>query len=272
MTSIQGTHVIRCKNGQTFQIQVPPPADIRSFFAFSLHKAGSTLMMNILADYCKYMNLPTLSPYSEAFSQGVSTAQIGNDLDRLLMPRGYGYLGFRHMLPYNSKYDFSRSTVFFLVRDPRDIIVSLYFSLMRSHPIPTRGSTRDEMLKKRQETQKLSIDEFALNNIKLVNFINNYIERLLKKHPVHIFKYEDIIFDKTQWLTDMVNKAQLPLNESAIERVAEKHDIRPEREDPNQHIRQVTPGNFRKHLSTETIRTLNDTFSEPMKHFGYQLH
>ena len=55
----------------------------------------------------------------------------------------------------------------------------------------------------------------------------------------------------------------------ALHAIAAKHDIRPNAERPDHHIRQVVPGNFRKHLRPETIDKLNAEFSAEMQEYGY---
>jgi hypothetical protein len=69
-----------------------------------------------------------------------------------------------------------------------------------------------------------------------------------------IYRYEDVIFAKQAWIDDMCDWYGWKVPIEQRQAVATHFDIRPESERPNEHIRQVTPGIYRKHLSEGTIR------------------
>ena len=54
-----------------------------------------------------------------------------------------------------------------------------------------------------------------------------------------------------------------------IKDIAIQNDILPENEDLNQHIRQVRPGNYKKHLSHDTCEQLNARLSDLLDRYGY---
>lgn len=246
-------------------------ADIQSFFAFSLPKAGSTLLNSMLQDSCIESAVPVISPYSSAFTNGIVTNSIGNDLDDILFSRGYAYLGFRHFVPYASKFDFSSVPILLLVRDPRDMLTSLYFSVKYSHVLPEKkGSAFSKLQDERHRLMSTDIDSFVLSVVdKYVGIYDAYIRKLAGYDNVHVFRYEDVIFDKNNWLLDMLRLVNVELPAEIIRTIAAKHDIRPKGENVGAHIRQVTPGNYKKHLSDSCVARLNDKFANVLRTFDY---
>ena len=86
-----------------------------------------------------------------------------------------------------------------------------------------------------------------------------------------VYRYEDVIYYKHEWLIDMLEYLGLELDSETISRIAQKHDIHPSKEDPSNHIRQVAPGNFRRHLTAETIGKLNSALDEVLKKYGMKI-
>ena len=113
--------------------------------------------------------------------------------------------------------------------------------------------------------------------ITLPDGLDRYI-RLFERYRQFIFddnlrlyRYEDIVFDKKDWVADINDYLSLGLSRAVTDRIAARHDIIPDTEDPGAHIRQVKPGNYRKHLSDTTISALNQVFSTDLEFFGYSI-
>ena len=51
---------LKTVKGREFVFSIPEPADVNSFFIFSLPKAGSTLLMKIMIDVCKTLRIPMI--------------------------------------------------------------------------------------------------------------------------------------------------------------------------------------------------------------------
>ena len=242
-----------------------------------MHKAGSTLLEKILIDLCKKASIPVVNPHAVAWRSGISTNEIGVDLEQALRPVGYAYLGFRHTLPLDINLDLETPKKVLLVRDPRDMLTSLYYSHKYSHPFPkSHGSAHDIRLKNHVHALSTDIDTFAINNAHhYAHLFNDYKQQLLSLTNCKTYRYEDVIFDKEDWLIEMLYFFGLTkiISEKKLvtlaRQIAKKNDIRPKTENPNKHIRQVTPGNFKKHLSSSTIDVLNSTLYPFLNYFNY---
>ena len=78
-----------------------------------------------------------------------------------------------------------------------------------------------------------------------------------------------MVFDKRGWLADMLDYFGVALDPEIIAAIAREHDVWPEEERPLEHIRQVKPGNFRKHLSRDSIDRLNAEFEPMLTKYNY---
>ena len=58
--------------------------------------------------------------------------------------------------------------------------------------------------------------------------------------------------------------------DDAIVEIAARYDVIPDAESPDQHVRQVHPGNHRKYLSANVIEFLTGYFDPVLRAFGYK--
>ncbi|MEM1432613.1 MAG: sulfotransferase domain-containing protein [Pseudomonadota bacterium] len=221
-------------------------------------------MNNLVSAYCQGIGVPAFSLFDAAFNAGLRTTAVGSEALTCFRPEGIVYTGFRHFPRFDL--DLSGATVLYLVRDPRDMLVSLYHSTVSSHAIPERHR---EMQRARTRAQQQTIDQFVLNNTKnLMDSFRQYQERLIDEATV-IYRYEDVIYDKAAWLGDMLSRLELKLDRSLLNRVASRFDIFPKVEIASEHIRQVTPGDHQIKLKPDTIHALNSRLGDFMASYGY---
>lgn len=254
------------KEGKAYDIDLPEPSPcFESKFVFSFAKSGSTLLNDLLFTYCPQVKVPVVSVYDQAFLQGVNTHEVGEEVEPILKKEGYLFSGFRHF----PNFDFStgKNKVVLLVRDPRDMVVSRYYSMAKSHVIP-KGV---EFLKKNREKAKLmSIDDFAIQHIKTYVAQQKKYARALEESTQKVYRYEDVIYEKENWLSDILKYLEIDRNPSLIRSVVKKFDVIPKAENEDLHIRQVHPGNYKKKLKPETIEQISNLASDFLRTFDYE--
>lgn len=259
---------IQTKEGASFVLSIPAPASIDSFFVFSLHKAGSTLLNKVINDCCTYRKIPFINFPSNSFTRGFTLAEVEHSFVTHFEPQGYCYGGFRLVTPAFKKFDFASVKKIYLIRDPRDILVSFYYSVLKSHTIPKEGTVSENMNKERKRIENLDINNYVLEQAPgVLNGMRNI--QLLGQENIRLYRYEDIIFRKKEWIKDMLSFLDLDLEDTQIDKIVSKHDIRPDKEDQSKHIRQVTPGDHKEKLNKNTIEKLNIIFQEPLLKYGY---
>ena len=157
----------------------------------------------------------------------------------------------------------------FWVRDPRDILVSLYYSFGFSHPFSPNKAIHTHQIERRERIQKMTLDEYVLSEAPNLKWKLDQIDRLRHKLPDHLYiRYEEMIhnfdlFFKT--LSDFTGIEQNLYEEMYQE-------TRPTIcEDVSQHKRSGKTEAFREKLKPETIKELNHIFAPTLKKFEYEL-
>jgi len=179
---------------------------------------------------------------------------------RAFHPQGYCYGPFRGI---NELAEDARYKRIVNLRDPRDVVVSSYFSTAFSH------SVNIGVLEHRDKVRAMDINDFARQEAAQWKQVYGDYEALLQEHgeSVLLVRYEDFILRFEHWLTQLFEFLSIPLRHPLFgQLVAESEEARRQREarkgeDKYQHIRKATPGDFREKLSPETIAWLNDEFA-----------
>ncbi|MBR8827150.1 MAG: sulfotransferase domain-containing protein [Gomphosphaeria aponina SAG 52.96 = DSM 107014] len=261
--------IIYTQNNQQVYLEVPPPANMPSFFVFALHKSGSVMQDNVFEELCANLKIPMISVAKTSFNQGVEESAFDKRICEIFTQVGYCFYGSRYLPPYLKELDLSGFKKFLLMRDPRDILVSHYFSLKKSHAIP-QGDVGDKLLAKRRQLQEITIDDFALEEAPKLGWrIKNYAK--IADENLKVFRYEDVVFDKVQWIKEILAFLGLNLELSKIQEIAKRHDVFPETENPAAHIRKVTPGDYQAKLKPSTIVKLNECLEDVLVKYNYEI-
>lgn len=244
-------------------------------FAFSIHKAGSSLMHSMIQGVCRAAAIPAANIPDLMFLEGVDERTWRHDPRLLsLISDGRVYYGFRSFPEFLLAPDslLPRCKSVLLVRDPRDALVSQYFSFGGkhfSHALPKENA--DRIMHESQKTEHLDIDTYVLKSApvhlaKLHSYASN-----LNFASTLVRRYEDIYFDKHTFLREIFDYFGILVPAKILDRVATQRDIRPETEDPGKHIRKGLPGDHREKLLPRTISRLNEIFAETCRRYGYKL-
>lgn len=239
-------------------------SDVTSVLFFTVHKSASTFVKNIIfnleANRLKPVRLGGLVPASQ------QTELFNNreKMKKVLCPEGYVYGAFRAF------YDFPQLEQFkivLLLRDPRDVLTSQYFSTLYNHPLATKA-----FFEKRKKFQDYTIDEFVLESApSFKEKYADYISHLLKKPNVLFLKYEDMVTDFEPWLKRLSDFLGLINNEKKLKEICDKTSFKVKKEDKNNFIRNITPGDHKRKLQPETITKLNTLFENELKELNYLL-
>lgn len=253
------------------------PADGLSepLYAFGVHKCGSTLMHKMLESACGQARIPVANIPRIAFQEGLREAEWSGDRDLVpIFERRLLFCGFRALpeVLLHPRIRLRDRRFVLLVRDPRDALVSQFYSFggkHLSHKPPAKN--KEGFLRTVQATADLDIDDYVVQVAgNLRKKLVAYREGLDFTRGL-VFRYEDIFFDKQGFLGDIFKHFELAVDPQVIEAVARQHDIRPTQEDISKHIRKGTPGDHREKLKPETIRRLNRLFAEVASGYGYDL-
>lgn len=181
---------------------------------FGHHKAASSWILSILSNICKDLGLKRFSPNNPTmFNLNLNKYVSDNKIDFLL----YRNADFKYVKELN----FSNLQGFHVVRDPRDVIVSAYFSHLYSHPItkhwPELKNHREQLLQlSKNEGLLLELEHSRKILEQMYNwdyFLPNVLElkmEELTQNPVYIFtkilKYLEILDESANPTNSILNQ------------------------------------------------------------------
>lgn len=157
-----------------------------------------------------------------------------------------------------------------MLRDPRDVLTSLYFSILHSHAIPNNPNAKQTLLRLREEGSQVNIDQYI--SYLVAEWAGNYrmyCTVLVGRPDVMLLKYEDMVADFPSWFDRLTNFWQIELRPRIRDKYLQRANFDVKREDKNAHKRKVTPGDFRAKLRPQTIEMLNYEFRDVLDLLGY---
>lgn len=241
-----------------------------------LHKSATMFLYQFFADVCSRLDIPLHSIHNQPADHN-SIADSINTSFVLCPVRSFDTAGFEYRSLFQTRH-------LFQVRDPRDVLVSEYFSIGWRHT--TEGWSKEE-LARRKFIRSLSADEYVLQEPEIATASSkaslldrcNVLVRALadpgagKSHQV--VKYETMVTDFESWLRQTIRCLNIdpeqPQNQKFIRFLADRYEkeFLPDPDDAG-HKRNVTPGDHRNQLQSDTIEKLNERFSVVLDALGYR--
>jgi hypothetical protein len=266
---------------------------------FGHHKCGTLWMNSILTDVCKLNGLKLVQYHNPSqFDYNLEIAIEKNSIDFL----SYINADYKYVLPI-----INHVRGFHIVRDPRDLFVSSYFSHLYSHPIQDWLKLeehrqrllqfgKDEGLMLEMEFSKDVVNDHIYNwNYSLPNILELKMEDLIQ--PPHqkileIFRFLGLLKKDNQFVKIMdilikkfasagvekklraLNKKISPfeLNEVIYNnRFSKKAGGRNcGEENIHSHYRKGIAGDWKNHFSEEHIRFFKENFNDALTKLGYE--
>lgn len=155
----------------------------------------------------------------------------------------------------------------FLIRDPRDILVSSYYSFRYAHSFSADKAIRKEQEEHRKKLATQTIDQYVLESVPI---IKNQFEKLMKLENAcdqHVIvRYEDMINNWDYFISGITK--YINIKQSVIDHVYE--ESRPlEFENNSSHRRSGKPAGFIDKLKVETVSSLDLSLKEILERFHY---
>lgn len=251
-------------------VPFPRPDAKPSVIAIAFHKAGSVMLDAILEDLCAQHRRSHLRLDSILFDQGFHVQDFDEAISKVWEPSGYVYGVFRSYLDAFVSPTAQSCRKIFLIRDPRDVFVSYFYSMKYSHTIPETGEVKQDLQDVRSRVGELTIDDALVQEQFHYLFVNmKKISRLLDQPNSRIYRYEDVVFAKRAWVQSLAGDLGIQLDPAVLDSILEKVDIIPDAERPAQHIRQVRPGNFANKLLPSSIKWFGEHYGDLLAKLGY---
>jgi len=248
-----------------------------SIIHFSVNKAATQYVRELLSRCAAENGMTTVGLAEYAFHtkfpylDQLSVREMAR-YQYLFNPSGYLYSVFGGMIegiPELEKY-----RVILMIRDPRDVLVSEYYSYAFSHSEPSKlGDKYVDFMKMRQKARNVTIDEYVVSECDRVcaNY-ERYVSLLLDRYDhVLVTKYEEMTSDFEAWLKKILEKCEFKVSDQLLETIlTEAGHLKPTQEDVHQHIRKGMPGDYKEKLDRKTIDCIDTKFSSVLKRFDYK--
>lgn len=155
-----------------------------------------------------------------------------------------------------------------LVRDPRDILVSAYYSFGFTHPLSKNKEIRESQLSDREVIQKLSLDEDVLRNAPILRDQFEAAYRLHQSCPQNrLLRYEDLIHNFSHFAEAFTEFC--PVRSDVLEKIY--RETRPQqKEEADSHRRSGLVGGYKEKLHADTTEQLNLILNDVLVKFSYR--
>lgn len=249
--------------------------DHASILHFSMNKAATQYTKGILRrcatenglthaqihDYASHSDFPYLDHLS---------AREMVHYQHIFKPLGYLYSVFGGMIEGIPRLDSYR--VILMIRDPRDVVTSNYFSVAYSH-LPPAGNKADGFHNAVAFAHQAGIDRYAIvASEHVLRVYQRYLDVLVGRHAnVYITKYENMMADFPKWLNGVLDYCELEVSAALKQGLVDKAGkVRPKKENIARHARQATPGDHKRKLQPATIEHLDALFAGVLGKFEYK--
>ena len=235
-----------------------------------IQKSGSQWFKKIFSDSLIWSNtkIALYSPTENYISDEKETInKLAKLPTKLIVSPLYVRYNFFEKLekPFNYK-------AFFIARDPRDLVISNYFSLKYSH-----DPYHPYITKMREKLNSISIDDGITT---LINSFTPGIKKTLegwflqKSENIKVIKFEDIFgVNQLQTFSELIDHCGINIAKDDVQSLLNKYSFKnlsgreQGKEDVKNHYRKGIPGDWKNHF-TEEHKSIFKSLSEDLLIIG----
>lgn len=265
---------------------------------FGHHKSASSWIAQILQNACSRLNLKYISVYRpEQFDYNLDKYSRENEIDFLAYPNAH----------YQYVKQLKNVTGFHVIRDPRDLFVSAYFSHLYSHPLENypwlqehrrqlQEATKDEGLLLEMQYSSKTIKDMASWDYVDETIVHLKMEDLTADPYPHfekLFKFMGLFVDGISDETKLFIIRALrrssreigyplriynqKLSKKDLSEILENNSFSkksggraPGEEDPKNHYRKGLAGDWKNHFNEEHIDYFVEHYNSILFQLGYE--
>lgn len=245
-------------------------AQLPSIYFYTVHKCASTFAPVALRYLnAKHLGLRQLDLAGAVWNLTSVDVYSWLRLQKSSVFRAHGYL-YAPLREYIEPEDRHGEAIqLIMLRDPRDVLVSHYYSIAYSHNLPANPRRRRLMLDERSRVRGMTVGEYVHDATRQFRPVYlSYIKACQSGVP--LLKYEDMIESFSRWANDLANALHIELSHADYEVLAQLGGFNVNvREDQRQHIRQRSPGDHRNKLDSSDQEILNERWYDVLNLLGY---
>jgi hypothetical protein len=237
---------------------------------FSTKRCASTFLQLALRQVCQETGALVHVDFEQFLWRILGESQsrqfYGKNRDTIFRRAGFLYGPFREPVDVP---DIGQFRILMVLRDPRDVLTSNYYSKAYSHAPPAEPSARKVYLEARERVAAMGIDEYVLEIADPYKKIYaSYCEVIRRNPGTKILTYEALVNDPESWFLELTQFLGVEAEFGSFRKLL--GDAAAGQEDKRRHIRQRMPGDHSRKLKSSTIRDLNALFGEELRILGYE--
>lgn len=260
---------------------------MKKILIYTFHKSASVFLHKLTSDVTDMLNIDYHSINHENHFDLIKSKSWNYFIETNNRTLCFGPIRIGEAEP-NIPENIESYSVILHLRDPRDVLTSLFFSQLYSHSRKNSGfnPSNDQI----NQWQKDGIDKYITDRVPL--FKKRYeivCNNLLNRKNTIFIKYRDMVYNYGQWLDEFLsafylsNSSKLSIfNPQTFSLKLQKREIHKklyekyraefqvESENIYKHKRQITPGDYKRKLSPETIGFLNSEFRDILKQLKFE--
>jgi len=252
------TRLIKGKKVKTF-------SNAPSIIVFSIHKSASTflnILIRMLSDASGLIRIDPASYFAynqEDVKKKLLSKKVLNNLFRT---KGFIYGPIRWNIAIQN---IEKYKILLILRDPRDVLVSYYYSMRYSHVV-----IHNDILQERELASKMTIDEYVLYVVNEFLIVYRDYMKIFNLSNVKFIKYEDMINNPQQFLKDVQNFLNINLNEEDYQKCLRELTPNIGKEDVFKHKRSGKTKQFIEKLEKDTVKRLNTILHDVIEYYGFE--
>lgn len=251
---------------------------MKPVIVYTVHKAGSSFLNRLIRQTCRRLKIEHCSENDDRYHERIFNSSWKTIIEDSKDIGCFGPVRGSTRLPIfpDNLNDYS---VVLHLRDPRDVLTSMYFSFSYSHTIrPGRFEATEQQ---RENWRNQGIDKFVLDAApRVCATYTKLCSQLLVNPNVSLLLYEDMVLNYGSWLSGFLsafehmnvparkvgyfllsqNARRKKIHRDLFDR--HKDDFQVDREDIYSHKRKVVPGDHKDKLAESTVDQLNEIFAD----------
>lgn len=259
------------------KLYIKQKCELDNIYHCCVQKTASRWLRGILSDHrvYRYSGMNLMRPGFELDQLNLYEKFLSNAYKPgyIISPIYISHSGFRTLeKPVRHK-------AFFVLRDPRDIIVSWYYSARWSHSIegnPMLARVR-EQLEGLDDDDGLRYSIAHLHEYGLFDAMRSWLDAEEADDRIKCFKYEDLVgggsFD---WFRRLFTHLEIYIPDRVMQGLLDEHsfDVMAKRknavsgDDPG-HYRKGRPGDWSNHLRDHHLDLIRETIPDALAALGY---
>ena len=253
---------------QALKGKVKTTSDHNSILLFTTEKCASTYTTKIIeqlasensffcADVEAYFSVKSKDP-KQYFSIKENRERVFNKQGRYLGP-------LRNYYPIE---DLDQYLKVLVLRDPRDVLTSFYYSKLYSHIVIS-----EDFYQERKKYESYDIDRFVIEYLPVVKATyQTYCDTLIGSKNLISLPYELLVSDFDSWLDQLLAFLDLKeVDSNLIDHLKTKEKNTVADGNQTSHIRNKAPGDYKRKLKIETQDYLTQELQSILNTLNYAL-